>query len=208
MWALIIRARVALAQAYQHRLSATRMTPWRVPPSLTLISAVAEPLECLAALAGKVGGHREAARLFGAAAAIRQRIGEVRLKVWDAGYEASVAALRSAMDDNDFDSAWAEGAALSIRRGDHLRAAWPRPTQTPSHRVGLAHPDRTPSGATGQRRAGQHRHRHKTFRLTTHRAVPPDARVHQTRADLPGATRPGSSPPRVTRLSRISPPSP
>ena len=40
-------------------------------------------------------------------------MGAVRFKVWDAGYEASVAALRNAMDDNDFDSAWAEGAALS-----------------------------------------------------------------------------------------------
>jgi DNA-binding CsgD family transcriptional regulator len=38
----------------------------------------------------------------------------VRLKVWDAGYEASVAGVRSAMDDNNFDAAWAEGAALSV----------------------------------------------------------------------------------------------
>ena len=45
--------------------------------------------------------------------AIRQRMGAVRFKVWDAGYEASVAALRDAMGENDFDSAWAEGAALS-----------------------------------------------------------------------------------------------
>jgi DNA-binding CsgD family transcriptional regulator len=57
--------------------------------------------------------HREAARLFGAAAAIWQRMGAVRFKVWDAGYEASVAALRNAMGQNDFESAWAEGAALS-----------------------------------------------------------------------------------------------
>lgn len=37
----------------------------------------------------------------------------VRLKVWDAGCEASVATLRDAMDNNDFGAAWAEGAALS-----------------------------------------------------------------------------------------------
>ena len=37
----------------------------------------------------------------------------VRFKVWDAGYEASVAALRNAMGEEDFESAWAEGAALS-----------------------------------------------------------------------------------------------
>ena len=70
-------------------------------------------MECLATLAGDVGSHREAARLFGAAHAIRQRMGAVRFKVWDAGYEASVAALRDAMGENDFDAAWAEGAALS-----------------------------------------------------------------------------------------------
>jgi DNA-binding CsgD family transcriptional regulator len=40
-------------------------------------------------------------------------MGAVRFKVYDAGYEASVAALRDAMGEKDFDSAWAEGAALS-----------------------------------------------------------------------------------------------
>jgi DNA-binding CsgD family transcriptional regulator len=52
-------------------------------------------------------------RLFGAADAIRQRRGAVRLKVWDAGHQASVAALRNALGEKDFDAAWAEGAALS-----------------------------------------------------------------------------------------------
>ncbi len=46
--------------------------------------------------------------------AARERMGAVRFKIYDAGYEASVAELRDAMGDNDFDSAWAEGAALSI----------------------------------------------------------------------------------------------
>ena len=40
-------------------------------------------------------------------------MGAVRFKVYDAGYEASVMALRNAMGEADFDSAWAEGAALS-----------------------------------------------------------------------------------------------
>ena len=40
-------------------------------------------------------------------------MGAVRFKVWDAGYEASVAAVRDALGNKDFDSAWAEGAALS-----------------------------------------------------------------------------------------------
>ena len=40
-------------------------------------------------------------------------MGTVRFKIWDAGYEASVAALRDALGEKDFDSAWAEGAAMS-----------------------------------------------------------------------------------------------
>jgi DNA-binding CsgD family transcriptional regulator len=40
-------------------------------------------------------------------------MGAVRFKVYDAGYEASVAALRDTMSENDFGSAWAEGVALS-----------------------------------------------------------------------------------------------
>ncbi|MGB7112510.1 MAG: response regulator transcription factor, partial [Mycobacterium sp.] len=70
-------------------------------------------LECLAALSGEADSHREPARLFGAAAALRERMGAVRFKVWDAAYEASVAAVRDALGENVFDSAWAEGAALS-----------------------------------------------------------------------------------------------
>jgi DNA-binding NarL/FixJ family response regulator len=57
--------------------------------------------------------YPEAARLFGAAEAVRQRIGEVPYEIHQANYEASVAALRDAMGQNEFDAAWAEGAALS-----------------------------------------------------------------------------------------------
>jgi DNA-binding CsgD family transcriptional regulator len=66
------------------------------------------------ALAGESGSHREAARLFGAAHRIRQRMDAVRFRVWDVGREVSVASVPNAMGENDFDSAWAEGAALSI----------------------------------------------------------------------------------------------
>jgi DNA-binding CsgD family transcriptional regulator len=70
-------------------------------------------LELLARLARDAGNHREAARFFGAAHAIRQRRGAVRFKVGVAGYQASVAGLRDAMGEKDFESEWAEGAALS-----------------------------------------------------------------------------------------------
>jgi DNA-binding CsgD family transcriptional regulator len=43
-------------------------------------------------------------------------MGAVRFKVYDAGYEASLATLRDAMGEKDFESAWAEGAALSTEK--------------------------------------------------------------------------------------------
>jgi DNA-binding CsgD family transcriptional regulator len=112
--ALLTRAQVAIAagepdqaepDAYEAlALAATTGNHLRVP----------DILETIAALAGDAASHREAARFFGAAQAIRRRMGAVRFKIHEDAWEASVAALRVAMDDNDFDSAWAEGAALSV----------------------------------------------------------------------------------------------
>jgi DNA-binding CsgD family transcriptional regulator len=73
---------------------------------------VSDTLECVAVLTGDTD-MQQPARLFGAADAIRQRMGVVRFKIYDAGYQDSVAALRGSMGDKDFDAAWAEGAALS-----------------------------------------------------------------------------------------------
>ncbi|OBB03546.1 transcriptional regulator [Mycobacteriaceae bacterium 1482268.1] len=70
-------------------------------------------LDCLARTAVAEESHREAARLFGAAYAVRKRTGEVRYPNFAADYEAAVNELRDAMGLDDFEAAWAEGAALS-----------------------------------------------------------------------------------------------
>ena len=75
--------------------------------------ALPSTLECLANLAAIAGSHREAGRIFGAAEAVRQRTGERRFPSFDADYDAGIRDLRTAMGANDFDAAWAEGAALS-----------------------------------------------------------------------------------------------
>ena len=62
--------------------------PRRLSNEATTMSA--HTLECVAAHAVDAGSHREAARLFGAASAIRQRIGHVRFQIHQAGYKASV----------------------------------------------------------------------------------------------------------------------
>ena len=84
-------------------------------------------------------------------------MGAVRFKVWDVGYEAAVAALRNAMGEGEFDSAWAEGAAMSIDeaiayvkrgRGERKRPASGWASLTPTERdvvrlvsIGLANKD-------------------------------------------------------------------
>jgi DNA-binding CsgD family transcriptional regulator len=70
-------------------------------------------------------------------------MGVVRFKIYDAGYEASVAALRDALGEHDFDAAWAEGAALSTEeaiayvqrgRGECKRPAKGWASLTPAER--------------------------------------------------------------------------
>ena len=89
-------------------------------------------LDCLAIVAGEAGNDLLAARLFGAAEAARRRMGMVRFKVLDADDEARIATVRDAVGQNEFDAAWAEGAALSIEeaiayaqrgRGERRRAS-------------------------------------------------------------------------------------
>ena len=75
---------------------------------------MAPTLECVAELAAMAGSDREAARLFGAAAGLRERTGEVRFPSFNAELRSCDRdELRTTMGANDFDAAWAEGAALS-----------------------------------------------------------------------------------------------
>jgi predicted ATPase/DNA-binding CsgD family transcriptional regulator len=113
MVALTTRARVTIAQGEPEQAERDAHDALASVPEGFPYAGTSDTLECLATLAGEGGSHREAARLFGAAAAIRQRMGAVRFKVWDADYEASVGVLRDALGDSEFEAAWAEGAALS-----------------------------------------------------------------------------------------------
>ena len=111
--ALLARAHVAIAQGEPEQGERDAHDALACAADVEAYLLIPDILECLAALGGEAGSHREAVRLVGAAHAIRQRSGAVRLKIFDVGYEASVAALRDAMGEKDFDAAWAEGAAMS-----------------------------------------------------------------------------------------------
>jgi predicted ATPase/class 3 adenylate cyclase/DNA-binding CsgD family transcriptional regulator len=111
--ALTTSAAVAIAQGEPEQAERDAHDALKCAAELKGYGLIPDILECLAAVAGLDGKRREAARLLGAAEAIRHRIGVVRYKIYDADYQATVAALRDALGDRDFDSAWAEGAALS-----------------------------------------------------------------------------------------------
>ena len=113
MEALAARARVAMAHGEPDRAERDAHEALRRGAGVRAYLGIPDILECLAALAGDAGSHPEAARLFGAAEAMRERMGTARFQTYDCDYEAAVAALRNAMDDSDFEAAWAEGAGLS-----------------------------------------------------------------------------------------------
>jgi DNA-binding CsgD family transcriptional regulator len=141
--ALVTRARVAIAQGELAQAERDAHDALSHAAETGTGTGLFYALECLADLATDAGSHREAARLFGAADGLRQRTGEVRFKTLDADYQASVAGLRNAMGDSDFEAAWAEGAALSTEeaiayaqrgRGERKRPSSGWASLTPAER--------------------------------------------------------------------------
>jgi DNA-binding CsgD family transcriptional regulator len=77
-------------------------------------TAIPAVLELLASVAVDGGNHGDAARLLGAAAAIRERTEELRLPLYEDTYATALDACRNELGEPDFQAAWAGGAALSI----------------------------------------------------------------------------------------------
>ena len=198
MIALMARAHIALAQGEPEQAERDAHDALLIAAHTHGFLRLPDIVECLAGLVAGGGNHENAARLFGAADAIRQRIGVVRFAVYQAGYDAAIESLRDALGEGPFDAVWAQGAALSIEEAIAYATARTRRTQTAQRRLGIAHTSRARRCAARQRRARQQRHRRTPFHLTPHRANPPHSRLHQTRPDLPGPARPRSSPPHLT----------
>jgi DNA-binding CsgD family transcriptional regulator len=112
-WALTARAQVHLAS------DGPELAACDAYEALSIVARndgrllVPDMFECLAKSIRRPEDHRDAARLVGAADAVRQRMGMVRLHAFDDEHKAFVTALCTAMGDSNFDAALAEGAALS-----------------------------------------------------------------------------------------------
>ncbi|WP_310773465.1 LuxR C-terminal-related transcriptional regulator [Mycobacterium sp. Z3061] len=114
MTALTVRAFIAAAQGEPEQAERDVHDALTIAAQTQGYMKVADTLECLARLAADEGNAAYAARLLGAAHGIRQRKGHARYPMYQAGYEAAVAAVREVLGDSAFGDAWAEGAALSI----------------------------------------------------------------------------------------------
>ncbi len=110
---LEIRVRVAIAEGKIEQAVQDAHDALETAAQAAAYLGVPEVMECLGTLAIDSGGYRDAARLFGSAAAIRERIGTVRYRIYDAVHNAAVAKLREMLQKKDFEKAWAEGSGLS-----------------------------------------------------------------------------------------------
>ncbi len=79
-------------------------------------AAVAHQLECLAMIAKTQEEEQRAARLFGAAEALRENIHMPMTPLEQAAYDREVNDLRANMDETAFDKAWAEGKAMTLEQ--------------------------------------------------------------------------------------------
>ena len=81
---------------------------------------IAECLEILSEMAGALGDFRRAARLWGAADALREAINAPWPPLERRLYEPYLAAIRSRADEALWRRSWEEGRAMTMRR-PHLR---------------------------------------------------------------------------------------
>lgn len=106
----IARARVAIAQGNGAQVERDVHDALAIALETGAQLAVPEALDCLACV---TDNYQLAARLFGAADGVRLRSGEVRFKILQADYERHHARVHDALGESEFDTAYAEGAAMS-----------------------------------------------------------------------------------------------
>jgi predicted ATPase/class 3 adenylate cyclase/DNA-binding NarL/FixJ family response regulator len=114
--ALVTRARVGIVRNDLKQAESDAREAVTRAANLAGERIVPDALECLAMLAQGAGSNLEAARLFGAAHALRIANGQVRFKIYDTAHNESVAVLRQVLGDREFGDAWAEGEALSVEQ--------------------------------------------------------------------------------------------
>ncbi|GBG40404.1 LuxR C-terminal-related transcriptional regulator [Mycobacterium montefiorense] len=129
---LTTRARIWSAQGEWSRAESDVRAALTKAVEVEAFLGVSDIIECLGAVAAHEENYRCAARLLGAANAIRERSSEERFTIYQAEYDAALAVTRSALGDADLAAALAEGDVLGVQeaiayaqrgRGQKKRAA-------------------------------------------------------------------------------------
>jgi len=110
---------------------------------------IAFTLEDLAALEARQGAPRYAARLWGAAEALREAIGAPIYPVYRANYEQAVATVRTTLGEQDFRSAWNAGRSMTPQQALAAREQLASPTGGPPNVPGPPAPTPPPSYSDG-----------------------------------------------------------
>jgi DNA-binding CsgD family transcriptional regulator len=121
---LTTRARVALRMGEWPRAERDAHEALAYAIELGALLAMPDILECLAASAAGVGSFDEAARVLGGADSMRARMGTARFEIHQADHDVTVATVRAALGDHEFERAWSDGVDLPteaaiayVRRG-------------------------------------------------------------------------------------------
>jgi predicted ATPase/DNA-binding CsgD family transcriptional regulator len=101
-----------------------------------------ECLEGLAQVASARGQYEHAARLFGAAEAQREIVGQRYEPADQASHEQWVAPARAALGDTTFSAAWADGRVMTLEQAVEYALAWVEPDEPAKPRQ----PGRAPKG--------------------------------------------------------------
>jgi len=113
---LIALGSIAFEQGNYGQTSALGAQSLRLCRDLGYKWGMAAGLEGLAAVAGVQSQPERAARLFGAAMALRESIGATLPPDEHPAYERTLAATRAQLDEATFAAAWAEGRAMTLEQ--------------------------------------------------------------------------------------------
>ncbi|WP_433359336.1 helix-turn-helix transcriptional regulator [Streptosporangium sp. CA-115845] len=96
------------------RAASAHHSALRAGAAMGLRAQTADSLEAMAGLAAGHHRHEHAARLFGAAQSLRDRLGLSRPPAMAPQHEADLAGVRAALGADAFAATWAEGAGLDV----------------------------------------------------------------------------------------------
>jgi non-specific serine/threonine protein kinase len=142
---VLLRGEVARAAALQRESLALRQ-------AIEDVVGIGRCLDGVGWVASAAGQPARAARLFGAAELLRERVGAAPHPPWRAEHERYVAAARASLGHDAFATAWAEGRALSLDQAITSALTTEAPATTTAPAAAPLSPRTIPGGLSPRER--------------------------------------------------------